>query len=137
LKSHNILKDKGYLAIIHTNHVSDEEGDKFFIASQPIYDRYDYTDKHQKPRLPKNEEVKPSDVNAHLFKLIHFQIFPVIITYTANNFVKLLNTFSNHLAADKEIQYAFYQEIENLINKEFEGIIDKHFSMSLTIAKKI
>jgi ubiquinone/menaquinone biosynthesis C-methylase UbiE len=136
LKTHNVLKDKGHLAIIHTNHVSDEKGDKFFLASQPIYDRYDYTDKHQKPKLPKNEELKPNDFDTHLFKLIHFQLFPLIVTYTANSFVKLLNTYSNHLAADKEIQHAFYKEIENLINEKFEGRIDKHFTMSLTIAKK-
>jgi ubiquinone/menaquinone biosynthesis C-methylase UbiE len=136
LKTHNILKDNGHLAIIHTNHVSDENGDSFFIASQPIYDRYGYTDKHQKPKLPKKEALKPNDADTHLFKVIHFHLFPVIITYTANSFVKLLNTFSNHLAADNEIQQAFYREIENLINKDFEGRIDKHFAMSLTIAKK-
>ncbi len=137
LKTHNLLKEKGHLAIIHTNHISDEKGDEFFIASQPIYDRYDYTDKYQRPKLLRNEELKPNDVDIHLFKLIHFQLFPIVINYTAKSFVKLLNTFSNHLAADKKIQYAFYNEIENLINKEFEGKIDKHFSMSLTVAEKI
>jgi len=136
-KTHNVLKDSGHLAIINTNHISDEQGDEFFLASQPIYDRYDYSDKHQKPKLPKNADLKPADIDTHLFELIHFELFPVIITYTASNFVKLLNTYSNHLAADKEIQHAFYHEIENLINVEFEGKIDKRFSMSLTVAKKM
>lgn len=136
-KTYNVLKESGHLAIIHTNHISDEKGDEFFIASQPIYDRYDFTDKNQKPRLPKHEELKPNDVDDHFFRLIDFQLFPIIITYTARNFVKLLNTFSNHLAADKDVQHAFYQEIEILINKEFQGKIDKHFSMSLTVAQKI
>ena len=39
-KTYDVLKDKGHLAVIHTNHISDEEGDKFFIDSQPIYDSY-------------------------------------------------------------------------------------------------
>ena len=137
LKTHNLLKEKGHLAIIDTNHISDEKGDEFFIASQPIYDRYNYTDKHQKPKLPKSEELKPNDVDVSMFKLTHFQLFPLVITYTANSFIKLLNTFSNHLAADKKIQRAFYQKIENLINEKFEGKIDKHFAMSLTVAEKI
>jgi hypothetical protein len=131
-----VLKDQGHLAIIDTNHISDEEGDKFFVESQPIYDRYDYTDKHQKPKLLKNTELKPNEIDEHLFKLIHFQAFPIVITYTARNFIKLLNTFSNHLATDKKIQQAFYKEIEDLINEQFEGKIDKHFSMSLTVAEK-
>jgi SAM-dependent methyltransferase len=136
-KTHDLLKDRGHLAIIHTNHISDEHGDKFFMDSQPIYDRYDYTNKLQKPRLPKNGELTPTKVDEHLFKLIHFQLFPIVITYTAKNFVKLLKTFSNHLAADKIIQQAFYQEIESLISDRFEGKIDKHFSMSLTVAQKL
>jgi len=125
------------LAIIQTNHISDQQGDKFFIDSQPIYDRYHYTDRHQKPKLPKNEELKPSEIAEHLFKLIHFQLFPMVITYTARDFVKLVNTFSNHLAAAREIQKAFYQEIENLISEQFNGKIYKHYSMSLTVARKI
>jgi ubiquinone/menaquinone biosynthesis C-methylase UbiE len=137
LKTHSILKDNGHLAIIGTNHISDEDGDKFFIDSQPIYERYGYTDKHQKPGLLKNNELKPDEVDEHFFKSVHFQLFPIVITYSASNFVKLLNTFSNHLASDGKIQRAFYGEIENLINEQFGGKISKHFSMSLTIAKKI
>ncbi|OQP44855.1 hypothetical protein A4H97_10880 [Niastella yeongjuensis] len=136
-KSHTILKNKGHLAIIHTNHISDEKGDAFFNASQPIYDRYDFTGKHQKPKLPKNEELKASDLDKQLFKLVHFQLFPVTVTYTAKQFVQLLNTFSNHLAAPKEMQHEFYEAIETLIRNSFQGRIDKHFSMSLTIAEKI
>lgn len=36
-KPYNLLKVNGHLAIIHTNHISDEVGDEFFFASQPIY----------------------------------------------------------------------------------------------------
>jgi len=68
---------------------------------------------------------------------MHYQLFPVIITYTAKNFVKLLNTYSSHLKADKKIQQLFYQEIEDFINENFNGKIDKHFAMSLTVAQKI
>jgi len=135
-KTHRLLRDKGYLAIIHTNHISDEQGDKFFIESQPIYERYDFLD-NPKPKLPNKKELKPSEIGEHLFKLIHYQFFPVIITYTAKNFVKLLNTYSSHLRADKKIQQMFYQEIEDFINEKFYGKIDKHFAMSLTVAQKL
>jgi SAM-dependent methyltransferase len=136
-KSHDVLKDSGWLAIINTNHVSDNEGDKFFLSSQPIYDRYGYTDKDQKPRLPKYEDLKPNEIDKRLFAFTHFQFFPIVISYSAKDFIKLLNTFSNHLATPKQIQKDFYQEIENLINQEFNGKIDKHYAMSLTVAQKI
>jgi SAM-dependent methyltransferase len=136
-KPHSVLKNKGHLAIIHTNHISDEKGDEFFNVSQPIYDRYDFTDKHRKPKLPKNNELKADEFDEGLFRLVHFQLFPVVITYSANRFVRLLNTYSNHLAASKEIQTAFFHEIETLIMDKFQGKIEKHFSMSLSIAQKI
>jgi len=137
LKTHSLLKDKGHLAIIHTNHISDEKGDEFFNASQPIYDRYGFTDRHQKPKFAKNEELKASEVDERLFRLTHFQLFPIMVTYSAKKFVQLLNTYSNHLAAPKEVQHAFYDEMESLINNTFQGRIEKHFSVSLTVAEKI
>ena len=137
LKPHRVLKNKGHLAIIHTNHVSDEKGDVFFNLSQPIYDRYDFTDKHQKPKLPKSNEVKADEMDGRFFRLIHFELFPVVITYSAKDFARLLNTYSNHLAASKTVQTAFFQEIETLITDKFQGKIDKHFSMSLSIAQKV
>ena len=137
LKTHRILKDKGNLAVIHTNHISDEKGDIFFKVSQSIYDRYDFTDKDREPVLPKNKDLAPSDVDKSLFKLRHFQLFPIAITYSANSYVRLLNTYSNHLVASKEVLQAFLDEIENLINNKFEGRIEKYFSMSLSVAQKI
>jgi len=136
-KPHSLLKDRGSLAIIHTHHISDEKGDAFFNASQPIYNHYDFTDKHQKPKFLKNIELTANDIDEHLFKLTHFQVFPITITYSAKQFVKLLNTYSNHLAASKEVQQAFYEEIESLINNDFQGKVEKYFSMSLTIAEKV
>lgn len=134
-KTHRLLQDKGYLAIIHTNHISDEEGDKFFNDSQPIYERYNFLD-NPKPTLPNKKDLKPGEIDEFLFRLIHFELFPMVITYTAKNFVKLLNTYSSHLAADKKLQQLFYQEIEDFINENFGGKIDKHFAMSLTVTQK-
>jgi ubiquinone/menaquinone biosynthesis C-methylase UbiE len=137
VKTHNVLKSKGHLAIIRAKHVTDGKGDIFFNLSQPIYERYNFTDKHRKPRLPGSKELKADEIDDRLFGLVHFELFPLVITYSAKDFVRLLNTHSNHLAAGKEVQTAFYHEIENLLNDKFQGKIDKHFSMSLTIAQKI
>ena len=137
VKIHNLLKDGGHLAVIHTHHTSDEKGDAFFNASQPIYDKYDFTDKHKKPEFPQHKDLKPTDLDESLFRLKYFQSFPVVIRYSANKFVQLLNTYSNHLVASQPVQQAFYGEIEALINDRFQGTVDKHFSMSLTIAEKI
>jgi len=137
VKSHELLKNGGHLAIIHTHHISDEQGDVFFNASQAIYDKYDFTDRDKKPEFLKNKDLKPTELDESLFRLKYFQSFPVVIQYSAKQFVQLLNTYSNHLAAPQPVQQAFYRDIEALINDRFRGAIDKYFSMSLTIAEKI
>ncbi len=135
-KPYRILKPEGYLAITHTHHISDQQGDEFFKTSQPIYDRYHFTDTTQPPLLPPPDSIQPTPIEETLFKLTHFQGFPIVITYRAKAFVNLLNTFSNHLMASKQIREDFLGEIENLINEKFGGSIEKHFLMSLTVAQK-
>jgi SAM-dependent methyltransferase len=137
VKSHDLLQNGGHLAIIHAHHISDEKGDAFLNASQPIYDKYDFTDKDKKPKFPRHKNLKPTEIDENLFRLKYFGSFPVVITYNASQFVQLLNTYSNHLVASQQVQQAFYGEIEALINEKFQGNVDKHFSMSLTIAEKI
>ncbi|AEV99791.1 hypothetical protein A4D02_26110 [Niastella koreensis] len=137
VKIHSLLKTGGQLAIIHTHHTSDEQGNVFFNASQAIYDKYDFTDKDKKPEFAKHKDLQPTELDENLFRLKYFESFPVVITYTATQFVKLLNTYSNHLAAPQAVQQAFYKDMEALINDQFQGKVDKYFSMSLTIGEKI
>lgn len=136
LKPHQILNHQGYLGIIHTHHISDEQGDVFFETSQSIYDRYNFTDTDREPSLPKAGDIKPDEMDERLFQFAYFQSFPVIITYSAKEFSKLLNTYSNHLVASKQVRDNFLSEIEDLINEKFNGSIDKHFLMSLTLGQK-
>jgi SAM-dependent methyltransferase len=135
-KSSDILKNDKYLAIIHTHHISDEQGDVFFKASLPVFARFNFIDTPE-PSLPLAENIRPAAIDEKLFRLTHFQCFRVINNYTGEEFSKLLNTYSNHLAATKDHLDEFLYEIKALINREFNGSIKKHFLMSLTIAQKI
>lgn len=135
-KSYAALKNDKYLIIIHTHHISDDQGDVFFKASLPIFDRFDFIDVPN-PSLPSAESIGPTAIDESLFKLVHFQCFREVLTYTGEEFRKLLNTYSNHLAAPKDQLEKFLNEIERFIDHEFGGSIEKHFLMSLTIAQKI
>ncbi len=136
VKPHHILKASGHLAIIHTHHVSDEQGDQFFIATQPIYDRYFANATGKPPALPGPDTVKPTELDEKLFKLAHFQRYPMVVAYTAQEYAKLLNTYSPTLVLPEQKRTAFLNDIEALINDRFHGCVDKHFVMSLTIAQK-
>ncbi|OVE78548.1 hypothetical protein BVY00_02520, partial [bacterium G20] len=135
-KTYQLLKPNGYLAIIHTNHISDEKGDSFFDASQPIYDKFFPENKGNKFRLPHQEGIKPEDIDKKFFKVTFFNLFPLTISYTANEYSQLLNTFSPNLALPSDKRKEFLNEIKGIINEEFNGKIDKAYAMSLTISRK-
>jgi len=136
-KTHQLLKPNGYLAVIHTNHVSDERGDSFFYASQPIYDKFFPENKSSKFRLPHQEGIKPEDIDERLFKVSFFKLFPLAISYSANEYSQLLNTFSPNLALPPGKREEFLGQITKLINKQYNGTVDKVYAMSLTIAKRL
>lgn len=136
-KPHRLLKPGGHLAIIHTNHVSDEHGDAFFHASRPIYDKYTPSTGDQF-RLPRVKDLQPQGaLDKTLFKLVHFECFPLTVAYTAQQYAKLLGTYSPHLALPPASRAKFLGEIEALINDQFGGVRTKHYAMSLTLARKV
>src|SRR5262249_28675648 len=125
-KPYKILKEDGHLAIIHTNHISDEQGDTFFTASQPIYKRY-FGSSDDETKLPKQSDIGATELDEKLFELVHFECFPIVITYSAAEYAKLLNTYSPNLALPTEKRKGFLQDIEALINEQFSGRVDKPF----------
>jgi len=137
VKPHDLLNVGGHLAIIHTNHVSDEQGDTFFDASQSVYDQYYTSDGKDKPKLPLPTDVQPTILDDKLFKLTDFSRFPMVIKYTASEYTQLINTYSPTLALSENERLGFLEGIETLINKDFGGTVSKHFIMSLTVAEPI
>jgi SAM-dependent methyltransferase len=140
-KSAELLKPGGYLAVIYSEHVSDEKGDKFFFASKPIYEKYTSEDSpvntNESFSLPKIDQLKPRPpIDSSLFEFESFTVFPVTITYSAYEYAELLNTYSPTIALPPDRREKFLVAIENLINNEFDGSTARHFAMTLAIAKK-
>jgi SAM-dependent methyltransferase len=141
VKPHMLLKAGGYLAIIHTEHVSDEAGDKFFFASQPIYQNYHTKDKPINKQgdftLPALNTLQPPEkIDEMLFMLESFTVFPVALSYSSQEYIDLLATYSPHLALPEDERAAFLREMKALIDKDFGGRISKCYGMTLTLAKK-
>jgi len=142
VKPHKLLKPGGHLAIIHTEHVSDEAGDTFFFASQPIYQKYHAKDKPINKQgdftLPRLKNLQPPEkIDAALFSLESFTVFPMTLSYSSQEYIDLLATYSPHLALPEDKRAAFLREIKELIANDFGGKMTKHYGMTLTITKKI
>lgn len=136
-KTHRILKPKGYLAIIHTEHIGGNGSDKFFSASQNIYRKYK-SNYQPNFKLPKLNDLKPTkDLDEKLFCMQSFNTFPLTIKYSSEEYADLLATYSPNIAMAQEDRRNFLEEIRALIDDEFGGSIDKNYAMTLTIARKI
>ena len=136
VKPYQLLKPGGYLAIISGAHTSDDIGDDFFHASQPIYNKYWQADPDNPFTLKKLNEIKPAELDTKLFNLIYFNCFPRTILYTGDEYCELLNTDSEKLALSPEKRVSFLDEIKQLINREFKNGVSRHYANSLSIAKK-
>jgi trans-aconitate methyltransferase len=139
VKPHKLLKQGGYLAIIHTHHVSDDRGDAFSVAAKAIYKKYrdDYDPTFTLPSILNIKPLVVDQIDTKLFELTFFKAFPKQLYYSADEYIQLLGTFSDTIAMPDNNRVPFLQSIKSLIEDEFGGGIVKHFAMSLTVARKI
>lgn len=135
-KTHQLLQPGGHLAIIHTNHVSDEQGDRFHHESQSIYDLY-WPPGKDPHHLPIPNELTPPKLDEERFRLTLFRQFPLTIRYSAEEYIELLNTYSPTLSLPEEQRVSFLRDMRQLINQRFDGYHTKHFVMTLAIAQAI
>jgi len=138
-KTARLLKPRGYLAVIYTEHISDEKGDAFFHASQPLYDRYTNSEPTHTPeafQLPKGSDLKTPTIDTDLFEEKGFYVFPSTITYSAEDYAGLLSTYSPIIALPSSKRQQFLSGIEQLIANKFGGSIRKEIAFTLVIAQK-
>lgn len=136
-KPYRLLKPSGRLAIIHTHHVSDERGDAYFHASQALYDKYYPRGDRDPPTLPATDDVQAAAFDPALFRLTAFARFPIDVEYTADEYARLLNTYSPMLALPEVQRRGFLTDIAALIERQLGGAFTKRLVMSLTIAEPI
>lgn len=136
-KPYELLKSNGYLAIIGTNHVSDEKGDDFFFASRPIYKKYKPIGSHDDSfRLSRAAELISDKLDENLFIPIFFGTFPLAVRYSAKGYAQLLSTYSSINSMEQYKRARFLEDISKLIEEQFDGSFVRHFAMTLTIGKK-
>jgi SAM-dependent methyltransferase len=135
-KPYDLLNENGSLAVIETVHISDEVGDEFFFASQPIYKKYGLDDLKEGFRPPRTAELAPKPVEDALFTRCFFKAYRMVVRYSADEFAKLLRTYSPTIAMPPQLREGFLRELSNLIGEKFGGSLDKHFAMTLMVARK-
>jgi SAM-dependent methyltransferase len=137
-KPARLLRPGGALAVIHGPHVSPEDSDPFFTDVQEDYDAVvTHPDNRPPPRPWEIEswadEFRASGVFGGVEERQH--LHP--LTYTADEYIAVLGTFSDNLALPEEQRHELFRRIHSRIAARPSGTVTKHHLLVLTVGQAV
>ena len=120
-----MIKSKGFLAVFSNQHVRKDEG--FFAESQSLYDKYYALPTTNRPTHATNFP------GVEAFQNPIKRIYPWTRTYSSEQYIKLLGTYSGHIALPDENRCRLFEGIANLIDTKYDGQITKHYEAVLDL----
>lgn len=133
-----LLRPGGHLAFWSASHVFPAGGDPFFSEIQAAYDEIGegLPEDATWPRpgdLPDNRgEIKRSG----LFEDIAVRHFDWEVSYGAEEYLKLLDTFSGHIAMEAWKRERLYTEIRRRLGQRPDGRLRRHWGAVLHVARR-
>ena len=133
-----LLKPGGHLAFWEAVHVVPEDGDPFFREIQDIYEEIG-------EGLPGGWVYSTADTLADhlseieatgLFSDVRLRRFGWEITYDAARYIRLLDTFSGHIAMAPWQRDRLYGEIRRRLAERPDGLVRRHWGGVLHVARK-
>ena len=123
LRASEALGSNGFLAVFSNQHVRKDEG--FFVETQSLYDRY---------YLPLTADRPTHATNfpgVEAFEDPIKRVYPWTQTYSSEQYIKLLSTYSDHIALPDDNRNLLFEGIANLIETKYEGRVTKHYEAVL------
>jgi SAM-dependent methyltransferase len=134
-KAHDLLKDNGYLAILHNYHL-DEDPESFSIRANHIYEKYNINSKPPKQYTNKPILKMIDQLNNDYFRFVDKVEVKWQRTLSIDDYIKLRNTYSDHITMDKTKRLEFEKALRDFANKYFDGMVTKSHTAVLFLAKK-
>jgi ubiquinone/menaquinone biosynthesis C-methylase UbiE len=132
IKAWNVLNPDGALATFSNRHVRWEG---FFVEVQEVYRKY-------APQLcvvplPDQQPPPPSpEPGVERFLEPVQRTYPWAQEYSSEQYVKLLGTYSDHLALPESNREPLFKGIKDLIDEKYGGAIMKHYESVFDFRKK-
>jgi SAM-dependent methyltransferase len=133
-KAAEVLKPDGALALFWNKPVQTQVSANYVQSIQNVYERVVPEMAKRFPGLPHPDAVptpiKDEIDRSRLFGEVTVLQYGWETEYTAQGYVKLLNTYSDHIALEKGIRAELFDGIESLIETSFDGrIVKEHLSL--------
>ena len=139
-KVFKLLKKGGAFARFANHPYRDKGNPRLSAEIDDIYDEYYYTF-HNKKRTALTEytEAEAKDrafiAEKYGFTDIKYTLFYRQRVFTAEEYIQLLGTYSDHIAIEESIRKVFFSKIEEAINKH-GGTITIYDTIDLELARK-
>jgi len=137
-KSARLLRAEGALAVVDVQHVLPDGRDRFWIDVQEDYDAITPSDANRPPPGPDEvgdlrEEIDSSgcfgsvSVRRHLWE----------VTYTADEYIAVLGTYSPNLALDDETRRRLFERIQRRVEAQPTRTVRKTYLATLNAALRL
>jgi SAM-dependent methyltransferase len=132
------LRPRGFLALWEAAHVFPEGGDPFFHEIQDVYDEIGegLPPDARWPRPGELDERSREIEDSDLFEVVDVRHFDWEMTYDAEGYIDLLNTFSGHIAMRKDQRDRLDGEIRRRLARRADGRLRRHWGAVLQIARR-
>jgi SAM-dependent methyltransferase len=137
-KAHALLRPGGHLAFWSALHAFPADADPFFIEIQAVYDAIgERHDGDWPPPPPEQAADSGAEIEATgLFDEVHVRRYVWELTYTADEYIALLETFSGHRAMSEPARERLYQEIRARIAARPDPRVRRHWHAILHVVRR-
>lgn len=134
-KVRNILKHNGTIALFWNHPFPNRKDDISNIANKKIYNKYRPSDKEIVEFSEKDCQKHIDELKGFGFKDITSKLYYRQRIFTSDEYISLLNTYSDHRALPIEIKSDFERDMKNAID-EVGGKINIYDTIDLYLARK-
>lgn len=133
-----LLRPSGHLALWSATHVFPEGGDPLFTDIQPVYNEIGegLPDATVQPRPGDLPDSRAEIEATGLFEVVLVRHFDWETIYTAEGYLRLLDTFSGHIAMEPWQRDRLYGEIRRRVGERPDGRLRRHWGAVLHIARR-
>ncbi|MCW5942644.1 MAG: class I SAM-dependent methyltransferase [Fimbriimonadaceae bacterium] len=134
------LRPGGTVALFGNKHVRALDDDGFFECVQELYERHLPDLTRRSESLPEAETVEsayPAEIQSSgRFEGAEVRRFRWDLRFSADDYVRLLDTYSDHHVLPEAIKSPFYEAIRALIEDRFGGTVNRGYLSLLCLGRR-
>lgn len=136
-RAHSLLRRGGHLAFWGALHVFPASGDPFFREMQEVYEEMGEPALSSWPRPDDLPDYRAEITATGLFEPVAIRHFDWELTYDAEGYIRLLETFSDHIARASWKRDRLHAEIRRRLSLRSNGKLRRHWGAVLHVARRI